>query len=95
MGGLRHYFDNQQGLLRFAALAVGSNVSARVETHLRSGGTAADRAQLLLEAMLPLDEERRVEADVWLAGLVRSRVDDTLGNCEARPMTCARRCGGS
>jgi AcrR family transcriptional regulator len=78
MGGLRHYFDSQQGLLRFAALAVGSNVSNRVDAHLRADRGAADRAQLLLEAMLPLDEERRVEADVWLACLVRSRVDDTL-----------------
>jgi AcrR family transcriptional regulator len=78
MGGLRHYFDNQQGLLRFAALAVGSNVSARVDANLRSDGDAADRARLLLEAMLPMDDERRVEADVWLACLARSRVDETF-----------------
>ena len=90
MGGLRHYFDSQQGLLRFAALAVGSNVGARVSAHLQSDGDATDRAQLLLEAMLPLDEERRVEADVWLAALVRSRVDDTLQELRSRAWTGTR-----
>ena len=78
MGGLRYYFDSQQGLLRFAALALARNVSDRVSAHLGDDLGAADRAQLLLEAMLPLDDERRVEADVWLACLARSRVDDTL-----------------
>lgn len=78
MGGLRHYFDNQQGLLRFAALAIGSDISARVTALLQSDDDPADRAQLMIEALLPLDEQRRIEADVWLACLVRSRLDDTL-----------------
>lgn len=33
---------------------------------------------MILEEFLPLDEERRVETDVWLACLVRSRVDESL-----------------
>ncbi|MEV4397409.1 TetR family transcriptional regulator C-terminal domain-containing protein [Nonomuraea sp. NPDC049607] len=35
------------------------------------------RAQLLLEEMLPLDDDRRVEVDVWLACLMRSRMDES------------------
>ncbi|MBG0831816.1 TetR family transcriptional regulator C-terminal domain-containing protein [Planomonospora sp. ID67723] len=32
----------------------------------------------MLEELLPLDEDRRVEVDVWLACRVRSRVDESL-----------------
>ncbi|WP_336205415.1 hypothetical protein [Nonomuraea sp. LPB2021202275-12-8] len=35
-GGLRHYFDSQDGLLLFAAEAVASGVGARVVEHLRA-----------------------------------------------------------
>jgi AcrR family transcriptional regulator len=78
IGGLRHYFDSQQGLLRFAAEAVARGVSARVAEHLRAELTGVDRARLILAEFLPLDAERRVEVDVWLACLVRSRVDTSL-----------------
>lgn len=90
MGGLRHYFESQHGLLHFAALAIGTNVSARVEAQLHSTADAADRASLLLEAMLPLDDERRGEADVWLAFLVRSHVDDTLRDLRSQAWTGTR-----
>ncbi|WNV87767.1 TetR/AcrR family transcriptional regulator [Umezawaea sp. Da 62-37] len=90
MGGLRHYFDTQEGLLRFAALAVGGNISARVEARLRSDDAPADRARMVLEAMLPLDEERRVEATVWLAFMVRFRVDDTLRELRSTAWTGTR-----
>jgi AcrR family transcriptional regulator len=78
IGGLRHYFDSQQGLLRFAAEAVATGVSARVAEHLRADLDGVTRARLILAEFLPLDEERRVEVDVWLACLVRSRVDTSL-----------------
>ncbi|MDI6104062.1 TetR/AcrR family transcriptional regulator [Actinoplanes sp. NEAU-A12] len=90
MGGLRYYFDSQQGLLRFAALAVAGNVSARVRALLQSDSDAANRARLLLEAMLPVDQERRVEADVWLAFLIRSRVDDALEELRSKAWTGTR-----
>ncbi len=77
-GGLRHYFDNQRGLLHFAAQAVASSVSARITEHLRGNLPGADRAQLLLEEFLPLDAGRRVEVDVWMACLARSRANDSM-----------------
>ncbi|MEU4835604.1 TetR/AcrR family transcriptional regulator [Streptosporangium sp. NPDC023615] len=78
VGGLRHYFDNQRGLLAFAAHAIGRSVASRVAGHLRADLPGPERARLMLEELLPLDENRRVEVDVWLACLVRSRVDESL-----------------
>ncbi|MEU5852353.1 TetR/AcrR family transcriptional regulator [Saccharopolyspora shandongensis] len=77
-GGLRHYFDSQRGLLRFAAEAVATNAGARLAEHLHTERPGMRRAQLLLEEFLPLDEERRVEVDVWSACLMRARVDHSL-----------------
>ncbi|NYI06828.1 TetR/AcrR family transcriptional regulator [Allostreptomyces psammosilenae] len=79
VGGLRHYFDSQRGLLLFAAQAIARNVGARVLAHVRRDGLAGpERARLMLEEFLPLDAWRRVELDVWLACLVRSRVDPSM-----------------
>lgn len=78
VGGLRHYFDSQRGLLRFAAEAVGRGVSERIAEHLHGDLPGAECAQRILEEMLPLDENRRIEVDVWLACLVRSHTDETL-----------------
>ncbi|WP_068924642.1 TetR/AcrR family transcriptional regulator [Planobispora rosea] len=78
VGGLRHYFDNQRGLLAFAAHAIGGSVAARIAGHLHTDLPGVERAQLMLEEFLPLDDDRRVEVEVWLACLVRSHVDDSL-----------------
>ncbi|MEU7747137.1 TetR family transcriptional regulator C-terminal domain-containing protein [Nonomuraea sp. NPDC049158] len=79
VGGLRHYFDNQRGLLSFAAQAVARSVGNRISGHLLDADLQGmQRAQLILEELLPLDDNRRVEVDVWLACLVRSHVDDSL-----------------
>ncbi|MEO3798237.1 TetR family transcriptional regulator C-terminal domain-containing protein [Nonomuraea sp. B10E15] len=77
-GGLRHYFDNQRGLLRFAAEAIARSVTRRISAHLRADVPGERRAQLMLEELLPLDGDRRVEVDVWLACLMRSHVDESL-----------------
>ncbi|MEU7831467.1 TetR family transcriptional regulator C-terminal domain-containing protein [Nonomuraea sp. NPDC049129] len=78
VGGLRHYFDNQRGLLSFAAQAVARSVTKRITAHLDADLPGMQRAQLILEELLPLDDNRRVEVDVWLACLVRSHVDESL-----------------
>ncbi|WP_406674919.1 TetR/AcrR family transcriptional regulator [Nonomuraea sp. N2-4H] len=80
VGGLRHYFDSQRGLLAFAAQAVGRSVAARIAGHLHADLPGPERARLMLEELLPLDGNRRVEVDVWLACLVRSRIDESLAD---------------
>lgn len=84
VGGLRHYFDSQQGLLHFAAQAMADRVGARIAAHLRGSLPGAERARSILEELLPLDVDRRVEADVWLDGLLRSRVDASMGELRER-----------
>ncbi|OXM73494.1 MULTISPECIES: TetR/AcrR family transcriptional regulator [Amycolatopsis] len=78
IGGLRHYFDSQRGLLLFAAKAMADKVTARIAGHLHGNLPGRDRALLMLEELLPLDADRRVDADVWLACLMRSRFDASL-----------------
>ncbi|MGR6919561.1 TetR/AcrR family transcriptional regulator [[Actinomadura] parvosata] len=80
VGGLRHYFDNQRGLLSFAAQAVARNVVTRITGHLDADLPGMQRARLILEELLPLDDHRRVEVDVWVACLVRSHVDESLAD---------------
>ncbi|MFD7660172.1 TetR/AcrR family transcriptional regulator [Actinosynnema sp. NPDC059797] len=78
IGGLRHYFDSQQGLLLFAAEEVAGAVGPRVAAHLGGDLPGPERARLVLEELLPLDADRRVEVDVWLACLARARVDGAM-----------------
>ncbi|SMD26499.1 TetR/AcrR family transcriptional regulator [Kibdelosporangium aridum] len=83
IGGLRHYFDSQRGLLLFAAKAMADKVTARIAGHLRGDLPGRDRARLILEELLPLDADRRVDVDVWLACLMRSRFDESLAELHA------------
>lgn len=80
VGGLRHYFDSQRGLLRFAAQAVADSVGARVAEHLRHDLPGPWRARRLLEEFLPLDTQRRLEVDVWLACVAHLRADDSMAD---------------
>ena len=92
MGGLRHYFDSQQGLLEFAAQAVASSVGARLARHLGAHRCDMDGAQLMLEEFLPLDADRRVEVDVWLACLIQARTDDGLAELRRASWAGERHC---
>ncbi|WP_232662864.1 TetR/AcrR family transcriptional regulator [Pseudonocardia sp. TRM90224] len=83
VGGLRHYFDSQHGLLRFAAEQVAVAAQARLARDLEPMSSGVVAAQGLLEELLPLDADRRVEADVWLACLTRFRLDSTWDDLRA------------
>jgi AcrR family transcriptional regulator len=74
MGSLRHDFATQSELLCFAMQLVGDRARARV----RALGPAADArlgAERLLHQLVPLDDERRAESEVWLAFTGRALVD--------------------
>src|ERR687896_603443 len=65
-GSLRHYFETRSELLAFAMELVVERVSARVA----SPPAGLDRraiAESALQQVLPVDAERRAEAQVWLA----------------------------
>jgi AcrR family transcriptional regulator len=78
MGSLRHYFDSQSQLHSFAMRLVMDRISARVEA-LPPTPDARLWAEQVLEQLLPLDADRRVESEVWLAFTARALVDPALG----------------
>ena len=73
-GSLRHYFATHAELLAFAMELVAERVGERVRA-LREQRAPAAR---LLEQVLPLDDERLAEAQVWLAFTTRALVDPQL-----------------
>src|SRR3712207_7028502 len=66
MGSLRHYFATQAELLCFAMQLVGERARARVRA-IEPADDPRETAERLLRELVPLDEERRAEAEVWLA----------------------------
>ncbi len=70
--------------LHFAMRAVVARVAARIKAGvgdsdaLGARGDAAATAAQLLEQILPLDEERLGEAQVWLAFTVQGAVDEGI-----------------
>ena len=72
MGSLRHYFTSQADLMAFSMELVIERVRRRTEA-LPPGDAAAALAEAL-----PLDAERRAEAEVWLAFTARARVEPSL-----------------
>lgn len=77
MGSLRHYFASQSELMVFAF----RTVIDRIESRLAALGPEPDprrRAERVLAELLPLDDERRAENEVWLAFTARAMVDPAL-----------------
>jgi AcrR family transcriptional regulator len=74
MGSLRHYFASQSELLCFAMQLVGDRARARVAA-LEPGADPRRRAEQLLAELVPLDDERRAESEVWLAFTGHALVD--------------------
>jgi AcrR family transcriptional regulator len=74
MGSLRHYFATQSELLCFAMRLVGDRARARVAA-LEPAADPRRRAEQLLAELVPLDDERRAESEVWLAFTGHALVD--------------------
>jgi len=84
IGSLRYFFDSQDGLLRFAMEEVMSRVRSRIEAGASARDAAIRRGKVadvvveLLEQVLPLDDERLAEAQIWLAFTPRALIDPQL-----------------
>ena len=76
-GSLRHYFDSQSALLAFTMELVIDRVTRRVEA-VSDTGTPREVAERALQEVMPLDDLRRAEMQVWLAFTARSFVDPGL-----------------
>lgn len=71
LGAVRHYFGTQDELIAFATELMIEGVRSRMEAHL-AFEPGMPRARALLEEFLPLDDDRVLEARVWLELLVRA-----------------------
>ncbi len=76
-GSLRHVFSTQAELLAFVMGALGERLGERLAA-LEPAATPLDAAADVLSQIMPLDAERRLEAEVWFAFVARARVDDEL-----------------
>jgi len=84
MGSVRYFFGTQDELLRFAMRAVIARAEVRIQAGLAdrdklvAQGDAGAAAAQLLEQILPLDDERVADAQVWLAFTVQGTVDEGM-----------------
>jgi AcrR family transcriptional regulator len=77
MGSLRHYFVSQSELMVFAFRTVIDRIEARLAM-LAPEPDPRRRAERVLAELLPLDDDRRAENEVWLAFTSRAMVDPML-----------------
>jgi AcrR family transcriptional regulator len=76
-GALRHYFATQSELLAFAMRLVVERIEGRISA-LNRATDAREAVEQVLHELLPLDEERRAENEVWLAFTARALIDPEL-----------------
>lgn len=76
-GSLRYYFPAQAELIGLAMDMVAERVRRRIES-LDPGSDVRSAVERLLEQLLPLDDERRTEMEVWLAFSARAQADAAL-----------------
>ncbi|MFD9888989.1 TetR/AcrR family transcriptional regulator [Amycolatopsis sp. NPDC059027] len=82
IGSVRHYFANHEELIVFAMRTLTRRTAARIAARadqLLGDTTPGSEASLdqtteLLGELLPLDETRRAEAEVWLAFSAAARI---------------------
>lgn len=66
VGALQHYFPSRGDLIVFAMEEVDARARRRIAA-LDLASPSRPAVQELLEQLLPLDEQRRLEAEVWFA----------------------------
>lgn len=76
-GSIRHYFDNQTDLLSFSMRLVSERVRERI-MHMPLTGDPLSDIEKLVEELLPIDEERVAEGQVWLSFTGRAITDPTI-----------------
>lgn len=67
LGALRHYFQNQDDLLVYAMTLVKDRATARIEAIMKRDLPPKEMITAMLLEMVPINEETRIEMDVWFA----------------------------
>jgi AcrR family transcriptional regulator len=76
-GALRHYFATHSELLAFAMRLVVERIEARIAA-LDPPADPRNAVEQVLFELLPLDDERRAENEIWLAFTARALIDPAL-----------------
>jgi AcrR family transcriptional regulator len=66
LGSLRHYFDSQDELIAFSMRLLSSRVNERI-LKLPFTGDPRHDMMLVIAELVPLDEPRLAESEIWLA----------------------------
>ncbi|MEK3914264.1 TetR family transcriptional regulator C-terminal domain-containing protein [Paenibacillus sp. FSL H7-0331] len=77
LGSLRHYFETQAELLTFSMQLVSERVHMRIQ-RLTFKGEPRHDMELVIAELMPFNEERRVEAEVWLAFAGKAIADPVI-----------------
>lgn len=77
-GMVQHYFRTQDELIEFAMYQALQKMAERVR-EVDLSEPDLDSAMAAMEAVIPLDDQRRAEAQVWLAMLSRRHAGPSLG----------------
>ncbi|WP_270167269.1 TetR/AcrR family transcriptional regulator [Paenibacillus sp. SYP-B4298] len=77
LGSVRHYFHSQDELLTFSMELVSRRVNERILNSPYTGDIRQDMERVIWE-MMPLDEVRRGEAEIWLAFAGRASSDESV-----------------
>lgn len=77
VGSLRHYFATQSELFAFSMQLVSDRVKKRA-ANKSYDGPPLDAMQEVLSEFLPIDEERRIEMEVWMVFSAKTIVDPVL-----------------
>ncbi|MFC7442198.1 TetR/AcrR family transcriptional regulator [Laceyella putida] len=77
VGSIRHYFPTQSELLAFSMKLISDRINQRIRNIKWSDSPFEGMKQLLRE-ILPMDEEQRIETEVWFAFTAKALVDPTL-----------------
>ncbi|MGH3319911.1 MAG: TetR/AcrR family transcriptional regulator [Streptosporangiaceae bacterium] len=81
MGQVQHYFNSKDEMLLFAFQTLSERVEARIGAAVREAPQPPTQRAILsalLREMLPLGEQARAEAPVWVAFLARAIVEPRL-----------------
>ncbi len=92
IGSVRHYFLDQQELMRFAMTSMVERVAARVTARVARLGQPEGRGREeridiavdVLSELLPLDQERRAEAIVFLDFVTAARTNPAFADLARR-----------
>lgn len=76
---LRHYFNSQEQLLQFALRMVIERVEKRfLNTNFLVDNISLEEAKQILLNLIPIDEEQKLEMEVWLSFSVKALSDPSL-----------------